>query len=76
MAERQLRSRKRDISAESQAKGFSQSPVMFTDNPSEHVDKVAETTSSGVSVGQLEGSSSSNGVVERIGKLAQIIVSR
>jgi hypothetical protein len=54
---------------------------MFTDNPSEHVDKVSETTSSGVSVGQLEGSSSSNGVVERIGETSsdnsvQIIVSR
>jgi hypothetical protein len=45
---------------------------MFTDNPSEQVDKVAETISSEVSVGipsggQLAGSSS-NGVVVRNGE--------
>jgi hypothetical protein len=68
MAERQLRSRKRDDSAESQDKDLPQSPVMFTDNPSEHVDKVAETTNSNVSVGQLEGSNSSNGAVESNGE--------
>lgn len=67
-----LRSRKRDDSVDSQATDFSQSPVMFTDNPSEQVDKVAETISSEVSVGipsggQLAGSSS-NGVVVRNGE--------
>jgi hypothetical protein len=41
---------------------------MYTDNPSELVDKVAETTSSEVSVEQLESSRSSNGVVERNGE--------
>jgi hypothetical protein len=46
---------------------------MFTDNPSEHVDEVAETINSGVRFGihpggQLEGSSSRNGVVERKGE--------
>jgi hypothetical protein len=67
MAERQLRSRKRDDSADSQAKDFTQSPIMFTDNPAEYVGKVAENTSSEVSVEQLESSRSSNGVVERNG---------
>jgi hypothetical protein len=68
MAERQLRSRKWDDSTDSQVKDCPQSPIMFTDNPSEHVDKVTETTSSEVSVGQLESSRSSNGVVERTGE--------
>jgi hypothetical protein len=48
MAERQLRSEKRDDSADIQATDFSESPVVFTD---EQVDKVAETVSSQVSIG-------------------------
>jgi hypothetical protein len=73
MAERQLRSKKRDDSADSQATDFPESPVVFTDNPSEQVHKVAETVSSQVSigihrVGQVAGSSSSNVVVERNGE--------
>jgi hypothetical protein len=46
---------------------------MFTNNPSEHVDEVAEIINSGVRFGihpggQLEGSSSRNGIVERKGE--------